>query len=128
MVGKVVYNLLSNDGPIQAVIGSAIYPIVAPQTVEGTFIVYNEIDFNSWITKDKPYPTRKHTVQVDVYSQSASTLFSVSELVETALNYQNGEIAGQCVFMIIYEGANDNYNGEDETYRRTLSFSVIINN
>ena len=71
MIGKAIYNLLSTDLPLTAIVGDKIYPVVAPRSAEPIFVVFNQISSNAIRTKDDPFPLTNYLVQVDTYSESA---------------------------------------------------------
>ena len=42
-IGKAIFNILSNDSDVLALVESRIFPNVAPQTTEFPFIIYDVI-------------------------------------------------------------------------------------
>ena len=40
-IGKAIFNILSNDSDVLALVESRIFPNVAPQTTEFPFIIYD---------------------------------------------------------------------------------------
>lgn len=128
MIGKAIYNILSTDADLTAAVGAKIYPVVAPQTAEPVFVVYNQISSNSIRTKDDPFPMTNYLVQVDTYSESALEAAEVNELVKKALSRKTGEFASICIFATTIETEMDGYSGDDEVFRKTLRFEIIAKN
>lgn len=128
MIGKAIYNILSTDADLTAAVGAKIYPVVAPQTAEPVFVVYNQISSNSIRTKDDPFPMTNYLVQVDTYSESALEAAEVNELVKKALSRKTGEFANICIFATTIETEMDGYSGDDEVFRKTLRFEIIAKN
>lgn len=128
MIGKAIYNILSTDADLTAAIGAKIYPVVAPQTAEPVFVVYNQISSNNIRTKDDPFPMTNYLVQVDTYSESALEAAEVNELVKKALSRKTGEFANICIFATTIETEMDGYSGDDEVFRKTLRFEIIAKN
>lgn len=128
MIGKAIYNILSNNAPLIAVVGEKIYPVVAPKTAEPVFVVYNQISSNAIRTKDDPFPMTNFLVQVDTYSESAIEAAEVNDLIKNALTRKTGEFASICIFSTTIETEMDGYSGDDEVFRKTLRFEIIAKN
>ena len=127
MIGKAIYEILSTDTDLVAQVGNNIFPVVAPQTAEPLFLVYNQITSSGLRTKDNPFPLTTYLVQIDTYSESAINAAEVNDLVKKALDRKTGEFASICIFSTTIVSEMDGYSDDDEVFRKTLRFEITGN-
>ena len=85
-VQKGVYDMLSADAMLTAILGSRIYPVEAPQKVRSPYIIMRELDINEIPSKDGPIP-QGWVFQVDVYAKTYDEVRSIKTTVRKALNW-----------------------------------------
>lgn len=104
MIGKAIYNLLSNNLAVSSIVGTRIYQDMPPQDVAFPFVVYTILSTIPTNTKD--VNTRSvldaQVVQLDMYSKKVVESNNLAEAVRARLDGFEGTVAGltikQCRF------------------------------
>lgn len=129
--GLAIYNILSNDADITALVGARIFPNVAKNSTQFPFVIY---DVNS----EKPEDTKDGVSSLDVDSVMISgyskTYIEASDLalkIRTALDRASGSFGGVEIQSIQYNGFDDLFDddsGNEGVYRKSLNFNIRIVN
>lgn len=90
MIGKVIYDLLSNDATVSALVSTRIYPDTVPQNAEFPYISYTVISTLPTDAKDGASRLDVVSVQVDIYSRNYSTTQDMAAGVRSALDRYSG--------------------------------------
>lgn len=104
--GKLIYNLLSTNNNLKALVGTKIYPLVAPQDTLVPFVLY-ERNYQNEYNHDSYRSSSVFTITViaDTYSGSVD----VAEAVNTAVNNYSGEVLGIRVLKILNTSGSEAY-------------------
>lgn len=130
-VGKAIYSILRNDGDVNSLVDTRIFPLVAKNDTRFPFIIYDVGSENPEDTKDGVSTLDVDSVMVSVYSQSYEEASDLARKVRTALDRVSGSYEGVEVQSIQYNGLNEIFdeNVSDEgVYRKALDFNVRIVN
>lgn len=126
LIGKVIYNKLSENQTIQEVIADRIYPVIAEQTTNYPFIIYyrNSV-VNTIFNKDGSVEDNVEftvTVVSTKYNESADLaneirkIFEKREILNNVIRITNSRL----------NGIAESY--EDNAYVQSLTFSCTVNN
>lgn len=126
LIGKVIYNKLSENQTIQEVIADRIYPVIAEQTTNYPFIIYyrNSV-VNTIFNKDGSVEDNVEftvTVVSTKYNESADLaneirkIFEKKEILNNVIRITNSRL----------NGIAESY--EDNAYVQSLTFSCTVNN
>jgi hypothetical protein len=100
-----VYNILSNNSALTAVVGSRINPLRLPQGSAFPAITLHVISNVPHMSKSGPSKTDFARVQVDVYGTTYQSVYQTAELVRTALQIATpGTFNAVTVQVIEYDG------------------------
>lgn len=100
-----VYNILSNNSALTAVVGSRINPLRLPQGSAFPAITIHLISNVPHMSKSGPSKTDFARVQVDVYGTTYQSAYQTAELVRTALQVTTpGTFNAVTVQVIEYDG------------------------
>lgn len=129
-VGKAIFDILSNDTPIGAIIGDRIYPSRIP--LEGSFpaVSYHIISTQPNGTKNGISTYDYVNVQISAYANTYSTVQDLSDLIRRALDYNSGTYSSVVVDKAFFTGAVDLYDdsyGEDGIYHVAMDFRFNLN-
>jgi hypothetical protein len=126
-LGKVIYNLLSNNSGVYNLAHYRIYPITAPQNTTFPFVVYTITNTEPSLTKDGVSPLDVISFQIDCYSTQYDENTSLANAVRSALDYYTGTVEGQQIQRIRFVGEGDgDYNAELEIFWKSLDFSIRL--
>jgi len=135
-VSKVAYYILSSDSGVSAIVGTKIYPEVAPIGTVAPYIVYQEISNVPTQSKTAVSQTEMTRLQVSCFTEISANSKSaylngidLANAVRTALEGVKGTISGVVVQSnIVYDGQinlNENYAGFDGVNHRALDFLIF---
>lgn len=94
MVGAAIYDLLSNDAGVSALVSSRIYPDIAPQNVAYPFIVYTHDGLNPSLSKDGNSNMDRVEVSLVVYAESYDTSQAIATASRAVLDWASGTYGG----------------------------------
>lgn len=129
--GLAIYNILSNDADVSALVGARIFPNVAKNSTSFPFIIYDVKNEGPQDTKDGVSTLDVDNVMVSVYSKTYAEASDLALKIRTALDRVKGTFGGVEIQSIQYDGYNDLFddNTSDEgVYRKALDFNVRIIN
>lgn len=121
----VTYALLSGAGPVTAIVGTRIYPVVLPVGVPTAAIVYAVISSPRIGAIDAYAPTHltRSRVQVNVLSADHKVLRDLRNAVVAAMQFQRGLIAGITVHSVLFSNEGpDFFDQEQRIYMRPIDF------
>lgn len=126
-VGKVIYDLLSNDASISALVGSRIYPVFAPQEAADPCITYGVEQTTYYETKEAASTLQKNDSTINVFSKTYSECEDIAELVISVLDRYSGTNNGVKVSNTVITDRTRSFDGVDRVYVNILEFDIMIN-
>ncbi len=122
-VGKVIFDILSNDPQVTQRVNSKIFPLVAENNTTFPFIVYKRTGIEPQTSKDRMIHREETNVDVIIISDTYNDSIEVADLVKTALTGKNGVFSGISVKDIEFIDASEDF--QDETFIQNLTFKII---
>lgn len=124
-----IYGILSADATLTALVGTRIYPEVAPNGAANPCIVYSESTPEYSDNKDGVSKLDTNIVQVDVYASTAASRNTIGARVRTLLDRYSGAVNSIYVQSIqlaysykLIEPVND--VNDVKVYRQTMDFKL----
>jgi hypothetical protein len=108
-----IYTLLSG---VVAVVGTRIYPLVAPQEAELPLIVYTRISSGREYSMDGYSNLENPRMQIDCFAGTYAEVKTLSEAVVSAMR-------AATTFSVASDNPIEFYE-DDETYRISTDFSI----
>lgn len=126
-VGKVIYNLLSADGAVSALVGTRIYPMIAPQEAADPCITYtlNSIEYNE--TKDAASSLNFEEWAVNGFSKTFTEANDLRDAVIAALNRFSGTNSGVKISNTVVKRADHFYDNEERLFAFVIRFNFVVN-
>lgn len=124
-VGKVIYNILTNNSEVVDKVQDKIFPLVAKENTTFPFIVYRRTGINPLDVKKKVIVKESANIQLVVATDSYNNGIEITELTRKILEGYKGECLGMKVDRIELVDADEDYI--ENTYIQTLSFRIDIN-
>ncbi|MBC8266369.1 MAG: DUF3168 domain-containing protein [Flavobacteriales bacterium] len=131
LVGKAIYNILSNNAGVTAIASTRIYPNVAKQTSAFPFVIYSITGDAPTDTKDGVSPLDENNALILCYSQSYSEASDLADKVRTALDRVDGTYGGVELQNITYLNYSDDFDVNDDddgVYVKSLNFKIRLIN
>lgn len=126
-VGKVIYDLLSNDATVSATVGTKIYPDIAPQTTSFPYVVYQEISTTPTDDKDGTSKLDSIRLQIDMYDDNYDDIETLATAIRDALDRQTGTIQSVAVDKIIFSNeVSGNYDIDMNIWWRSQDYDIRI--
>lgn len=128
MPGRAIYSLLTNDATVSGLVGTRVYPGMAPQGCARPFIVYQRVSGEAYPDLDGMTGIVKSRVQVDCYAntyQAASALYAAAI---AALDVSPGTYGGIELASILRDTAPQDFietEVDPKLYRVQQDFSAI---
>lgn len=137
MIGKAIYNILSNAAAVTAKVGTRIYPGVAPQNAANPCIIYN-LSTRYEDTKDNVAVIANIDVQIDIYTDGydnpdQSSAYDgygdnddIATKVIAALDRYTGTNSTFDIDKIRLMSREDFFDNESDAYRTLLQFDARV--
>ena len=126
-IGKAIYNILTNNSNVFAIVGNRIFPNVAPQTTQFPFIIYNVVKADPSNTKDGVSTLDVISCMISCYSETYSDCTDLSKKVRISLDRLSGTYASEKIQSIEFTDYNDIFDdtsGDSGIYRKALDFNI----
>jgi len=94
MIGKAVYNILSNASGVTNLIGTRIFPSIAPQGTQHPYSTYRVTNTEMVDTKANVIPRELPQVQIDVFARSREDAENIAAAIRSALHGYTGTVQG----------------------------------
>lgn len=116
-----LYDLVSGDSGVAALVGTAIYPLVRPQNAPLPAIVYQEIFTETMVPAEGDNGSRRSRYQ---WSAWAKTYASIKAMRDALVGCLNG-YSGGSIDRIAIDAMNDDYEPDTEQYRQIVETEVF---
>ena len=126
MIGKAIYDILSNNAEVTALVGTKIYPVVLPMGVDFPAVVYRVVDTDPTEVKQS-LVQESYKVEVLVAEQTYDAAVNLGERIKTALNRVSGTFAGIKIQRCNYTSKSDGFDKDDNLFIRTTTFLITQN-
>lgn len=123
---KVVYHLLANDSTVTGLVGTRIYPTVAPQDKGFPAIVYTRVSGVEPGQIDALGAALVQSrIQINAVADGFAVCASVLDAAWRAVRYQHGTIAGVQVVSIVRDiDGVDSFDAESNLYSQSMDVIV----
>jgi|TARA_R110000823_G_scaffold242437_2_gene366886 hypothetical protein len=127
-IGKAIYNILSTTGNVSALVGTRIFPNVAPQTTALPFIIYDVNGVQPNDTKDGVSTLDTNDVMISCYSETYSQASDLAKKIRIAMDrIAEGSYGGEQIQSSQFQSYNDIFDdtsGDAGIYRKALDFEI----
>lgn len=89
-VGKAIYNILSSNGAVSAIVGTKIYPELAPTGIDAPYVVYSVVSNSPSDTKNKNGDIDVASIEVYCFEDKYSKAVDLGVSVRAALDRKTG--------------------------------------
>lgn len=124
-IGKVIYEILSNDDDIKQRVNNKIFPLVAENNTTFPFIVYKRTGIETADSKDRFIYKEASTIDVLIASDKYNDSIEVADLVKKALQGKKGEYSGINVQDINMIDATEDFT--EDTFIQNITFKIHNN-
>lgn len=119
-IGNDIRAILLNDEEIVKQVGSNIFPLIAPETTEGDFIIYIRNKYNKSAVKMGVYQDECEVAVVGI-SDNYDSAIALASKIDNALSGQH-TLEGGVRLQIILSDSTETF--EDDKYIETLVFTI----
>lgn len=125
--GDVLFEILSNDAGVTALVSTNIYPAPAKQGVAPPFIAYAIIGNRPHDTKDGVSDLDEFLIQVDCWDDNARGAATLAAATRTALDrYTPGTVASITLDGLRYEDYGTDYDTDNDLNRARVDYTMRI--
>lgn len=123
-VGKAIFNILSNDAGLSALVGTRVFPEMAPEEAETPFLVYSVLSIEPTDTKQGSSTVDVSQLETYSVSNSYTECMDVSEAARAALDRNGGLFNSVSIQSIQYQSADTEYNATQRVYIAQQRYNV----
>jgi|TARA_R100001163_G_scaffold1123_1_gene1660 hypothetical protein len=127
-IGKAIYNILNGDNAVRTLVGTRIFPNVAPQTTQFPFIIYDVNGVTPNDTKDGVSTLDTNSVMISCYSETYSQASDLAKKIRIAMDRINeGTYNDEQIQSSQFQSYNDIFDdtsGDSGIYRKALDFDI----
>ena len=132
-VGKAIYDILTNNSPVNTIIAGSVYPSrfkITKNRPSLPYIVYQVVSDLPTIVKNNASTYDYVTVQITLVANNYEDIIDLSGKVRTALDYVSGTFQGVVVDKIFFQNSNEIFNdtsGLSGIYQISHDYQFNIN-
>ena len=126
IAGKAIYYLLTNDGPISAIVGTRVFPEIADQEQTKPYVVYSIRSNDPSDVQAAPSALDTASVEVNCYALSYTAAIDLSDAVRTCLDRRSGTYSGVNVQSIQYITEVMDFEEPQRLYRVMSDYEMRI--
>lgn len=130
MVGRAIYELLSNDAAVSAIVSGNIYPLRASQGEEGAYITYQLFNNQPNGTDKTPSGMDFVDYQINCYGRTPLETSDLANKVRLKLDTYVGVVTSGADQIdlrdVVFKDENDLYDDELEKAGRALDFEFSV--
>ncbi len=123
--GVVIYQALSNNSTVTAIVGSGtncrIYPLIQNQNYDIPAIIYSEISTTPNATKSGVSTMDESLMQLDIIATTRANAQTLASAVRSVLDYLQGTVSGITVSQCMFVQQRDSWN----EFAKTEGLAVI---
>ena len=127
MIGQTIYNLLSTNSPVTAIVGIKIYPYIMNEATDLPAVIYTvdslDVDYNKG-----GQAVDEYTFSVHCFSTDYAQLQSLSSAVRSALELKSTGYGSRAIDRILVEGQTEGFNISENAYHNIINFRVKVKN
>jgi len=127
-IGKSIYYILVNDTDVSALVGTRIFPNVAPQTTTFPFIIYDVTGVSPNDTKEGPSTLDTNDVMISCYSETYDEASDLAQKIRVAMDRINeGVYNDETIQSSQFQSYNDIFDDTSSDagiYRKALDFEI----
>lgn len=140
-LGKAIYNILSENEDVAALVGTKIFPLAAPSATMFPFVVYEVYNDAPTKVKDGVSTLDSYDVRVTAYADSYNNTVRVGDKLRLALDRRttypyssyppavSGNVRVQSINLENQYDEFDEDAGPRGVWRQTLQFQIrVVNN
>lgn len=124
--GRAIYEILTTDTDLAALVSSRIYPEAAPENVVSPFVVYSVQSVDPIRVKNST--STLDTANFEVYTSSANyaEAMSINDAIRTAMERRSGTFSTVAIDSIEYIDENVELDFESREYVSEIRFRIRI--
>ena len=127
-IGKAIYSILSINPNISGLVGTRIFPNVAPQTTTLPFIIYDVTGVQPNDTKDGVSTLDTNDVMISCYSETYTEASTLAQNIRVAMDrIPEGTYGSEQIQSSQFQSYNDIFDdtsGDAGVYRKALDFQI----
>lgn len=128
IVGKAIYNILTNTSAVTDIVGVKIYPEIAPQNEAQPYLVYSVVGNSPTDTKEDNGNVDEAAIEVYCFNTTYSTAIDLGVAVRAALERKNGTFGGVEIQSINYTNEQMDVNPERKIWVAIQDYKIRITN
>jgi len=123
ILGKCIYNILTNDTDVSAVISTKVFPALAIEDIAYPYITYTQNSHSFSDAKCGKSTLDIIEYSIELHSETLTELNDLGIKTRNALDRYKGTIEGLEIQSVKYVSEDISYNDEDRVYIKTQTYS-----
>lgn len=122
-----IYSELSNESTITALVGTRIYPVIAPQSANFPLIVYEKISVDEGYSSSGPDGVFFSTYRFHIFSYTLSEAEAIKSALRNFLSDTVGTFGTNDLNHLRVEAESDEFEQETLLYHILIDFKFLVN-
>jgi len=127
-VGKAIYNILTNDATVSGIVGTNIFPEIAPPNIDVPYIVYSVLSNTPSDSKEDGGAVDVSNIEVYNFQSTYNNAIDLGVAVRAALDRKNGTYGGVKLQSIQYANEQMDVNETRHIWVSIQDYSVRTKN
>mgnify|MGYP002639966762 CR=1 FL=1 len=126
MISGAIYSILSGNAAVAAIVGTKIYPEIAPQGDAMPFIVYQIQSALPETTKDSTSKLDTYQINIICFGNDYDVLFTLEAAVRTAIDRYKGTVSSTNIDQANFKGMNSGYDETANVFINESEYSIRV--
>lgn len=124
--GRAIYEILTSDTPLSALVSTRIYPEAAPENVTTPFVVYSVQSVEPIRVKNSTSTLDVANFEVYTSAENYATAMAINDAIRTAMERRGGNFSGVAIDSIEYIDENVELDLDSREYVSEMRFRLRI--
>ena len=125
MIQGIVQNLL-DDATVAGLVGTKVYPVVAPQGIKKPYITARIISNDPNVNKDSVSTLDAVHFQIVSYGEKYTDVDAIDNAARACTDNASGEVEGITFDRIYFDTHEDLFDQDDQAFIRNSKYTAMI--
>lgn len=125
-IGNVIYNILSNNSAVAALVGTKIYPSETPQAIAMPVILYSIENIEPKTSKDGVSKLDIYSVDISCFSNKYDNMIDIYQAIRTALDRYKGTNSSIKIDQINFKSFNRDFIESAQVHQGSSTYEIRV--
>lgn len=125
-IGNVIYNILSNNAALAALVGTKIYPSETPQAIAMPVVLYSIENIEPLTSKDGVSKLDVYSIDISCFSNKYDEMIDIYQAIRTALDRYKGTNSTIKIDQINFKNFNRDFIESAQVHQGSSTYEIRV--